>query len=58
MAGVAVGVVTAGDVSSQPSPPSNSKLQDPAAWSYIWTSLATLYLVGIYVGMINIRRGD
>lgn len=58
MAGVAVGVVTAGDVSSQPAPPSNSKLQDPASWSYIWTSIAALYLVGVYVGMINIRRGD
>lgn len=58
MAGVAVGVVTAGDVSSQPSPPSNSKLGNPAAWSYIWTSLAALYLVGVYVGMISIRRGE
>jgi hypothetical protein len=58
MAGVAVGVVTAGDVSSQPSPPSGSKLQSPAAWSYIWTGCAALYLIGVYVGMINIKRGD
>lgn len=58
MAGVAVGVVTAGDVSSQPAPPSNSKLQNPSTWTFIWTATAALYLVGVYVGMITIRRGD
>lgn len=57
MAGVAVGVVTAGDVSSQPAPASG-KLSSPAAWSYIWTGCAVAYLLGVYIGMINIRRGE
>jgi hypothetical protein len=58
MAGVAVGVVTAGDVASQPAPPSNSRLQNPSTWSAIWAATAALYLVGVYMGMINIRRGE
>jgi hypothetical protein len=57
MAGVAAGVVTAGDVSSQPALVSG-RLSSPAAWSYIWTGCAVVYLLGVYVGMINIRRAD
>ena len=58
MAGISAGVVTAGDVNSPlPATGSSSKwsLQSPATWAYIWTSLAVLYLVGIYLGSIRIR---
>jgi hypothetical protein len=54
MAGIAAGVVTAGDVNSQPSQ-GGSGMQ-PAHWSYIWFGLATLYLVGVYTGMLRIAR--
>lgn len=57
MAGVAAGVVTAGDVSSQAAPMSG-RWNSPSTWSYIWAATATLYLAGVYVGMISIRRGD
>lgn len=61
MAGVAAGVVTEADVSSQPSNGgggSGLSLQDPATWSYIWVALSILYLFGVYMGMIRIiRRG-
>lgn len=58
MAGLAAGVVTEAQVNSQPSQPSklSASLQNPATWSYIWVSLAFLYLIGIYLGMIVIRR--
>lgn len=55
MAGLAAGVVTAGDVSSQP-PLTNTKMQAPATWAYIWTGVATAYLIGIYFGMIHVTR--
>jgi hypothetical protein len=57
MAGVAAGVVTAGDVSGQPAMPSRwqMSLQAPATWSYIWFGVSVFYLVGVYFGMISIR---
>ena len=54
MAGVAAGLVTAGDVNSQPS---GGSTMQPAYWSYIWVGLATFYLIGVYYGMIHISRG-
>lgn len=58
MAGLAAGVVTEAQVNSQPSQPSKMavSLQNPATWSYIWAALAFLYLLGIYLGMIVVRR--
>lgn len=59
MAGLAAGVVTEAQAntnfSGTPSKLSAS-LSNPATWSYIWAGLAMLYLVGIYLGMIVIRR--
>lgn len=54
MAGLSAGLVTAADVNSQPSPKGTS-LDSPATWATIWFVVATIYLVGIYYGMINIR---
>ena len=58
MAGIAAGVVTAGDVSGQPAMPSKWQLslQAPATWSYIWFGMSVFYLVGVYFGMISIAR--
>jgi hypothetical protein len=58
MAGIAAGVVTAGDVSGQPAMPSKWQLslQAPATWSYIWFGVSVFYLVGVYFGMISIAR--
>lgn len=59
MAGIAAGVVAAGDVESQPTQPTKlgTSLQSPATWAYIWTAAATVYLIGIYAGMIRVARG-
>lgn len=56
MAGIAAGVVTAGDVSGQPALPSKWQLslQSPATWSYIWFGVSIAYLIGVYFGMIKI----
>ena len=51
MAGVAAGVVTSADVNSQPS---GRMPMDPSKWSYIWFGLATLYLLGVYTGHLQI----
>lgn len=53
VAGVAAGVVTAGQVNSQPV--IGSPMQ-PARWSYIWFGVATLYLVMVYTGHVTITR--
>lgn len=53
MAGLAAGVVTAGDVNSQPT---ITTPMAPATWSYIWFGLAVLYLIGVYTGSIRIAR--
>lgn len=57
MAGLAAGVVTESQVNGLPSAPSkfSLSLQSPATWSYIWTGLATVYLLGIYLGFISLR---
>lgn len=58
MAGIAAGVVTAGDVNSMPGQGGGSSfnLSEPATWSLIWFLVATLYLVVVYLGMFKIRR--
>lgn len=58
MAGLAAGVVTAGDVNSMPGQGGGSSfdLSSPATWSLIWFLVATLYLVVVYLGMFKIRR--
>lgn len=60
MAGLAAGVVTESQVNGMPSAPSKFalSLKSPATWSYIWTALATVYLVGIYMGFISLRRSS
>lgn len=58
MAGIAAGVVTAGDVNSQPGQGRGGAfdLSTPATWSMIWFLVATLYLVTVYIGMFKLRR--
>jgi hypothetical protein len=58
MPGLAAGVVTEAQTNGFPSQPSKMglSLQSPATWSYIWVALAFAYLVGIYLGMIVIKR--
>lgn len=58
MAGIAAGVVAAGDVNSQPGTAGGSKfdLSSPATWTLIWFVLATLYLMAVYFGMFRIHR--
>jgi hypothetical protein len=58
MAGLAAGVVTEAQVNSQPQSPTKLglALDSAATWSYIWAGAAFLYLIGIYLGMIVIRR--
>jgi hypothetical protein len=58
MAGLAAGVVAAGEVNSQPAQTGGMSLQSPALWSHIWFGVAVLYLVGIYWGHIRIRPID
>lgn len=55
MAGVAAGVVSAGEVNSQPAQTGGLSLSSPALWAYIWVVLSALYLLGIYYGMVRIR---
>ena len=59
MAGLAAGVVTEAQVNTGMSgTPSrfSGLLENPATWSYIWTALAFVYLLGIYLGTIVIRK--
>lgn len=60
MAGIAAGVVTESQANGMPSAPSKFQLslKSPATWSYIWTGTAFLYLLGIYVGFISLRKGQ
>ncbi len=51
VAGLAAGVVTAGDVNSQPT---NSAPSSPSKWATIWFGTAVLYLVLVYSGQIRI----
>lgn len=53
--GVGVGVVGAAEINSQPSRTGGASLSQPAAWSTIWFIVATLYLLGVYYGMIKLR---
>jgi hypothetical protein len=56
MAGIAAGVVTAGDVNSQPAQTGGLSLQSPAVWAHIWFAVSIIYLVGIYFGHIRIAK--
>lgn len=53
MPGVQAGVVGAAAINSQPS--KMSAISQPAAWATIWFIIATLYLLGIYYGMIRLH---
>ena len=54
MAGISAGLVTAAEVNQQPSQGGTS-LDSPATWATIWFVVATVYLLGIYYGMISVR---
>lgn len=54
MSGVPSGLVSAGQVNVQPAPVRSSSLDNAATWSTIWFVVATVYLLGIYFGMINV----
>lgn len=55
---VSAGVVGEAEVNGLPQQPTrfSASLQSPATWTYIWVTLAALYLVLIYTGMIRITR--
>lgn len=57
MAGLSAGVVAAADINSQPVS-GGGMLDTPAKWSTIWFIVATLYLAGLYYGMIRIRSTE
>jgi len=58
MAGlVAPGLVSAGEVNTQPSPIRSGSLDNPATWSTIFFVAAVVYLLGIYFGLINVAGG-
>jgi len=54
MAGISAGLVTAAEVNQQPAT-GGSSLDSPSTWATIWFVAATLYLLGIYYGMISVR---
>lgn len=60
MAGLSAGIVTEVEANTGMPGGSQSKfsglLANPATWSFIWAGLAFLYLLGIYMGTIVIRR--
>ncbi len=56
MAGIAAGVVAAGDVNSQPAQTGALTMKSPAMWAHIWFGIACLYLIGIYWGHIRIGK--
>lgn len=60
MAGIAAGVVTESQVNGMPSAPTKFQLSlsSTATWSYIWTGAAFVYLLGIYLGFITLRKGQ
>lgn len=52
-----VGVVAEADVYAQPGQRGGGMMGGtPASWATIWFVVALVYLVGIYLGMINIGR--
>lgn len=52
---VAAGLVTEDEVYGQPYEGRESMLSTPAGWATMWAILASVYLVGIYFGMIKIK---
>jgi hypothetical protein len=54
MPGVTAGLVTAAEVNTQPDMSGGGQMP-VAKWSVIWFVVATLYLLGIYYGTINVR---
>lgn len=52
---VAAGLVTEDEIYGQPYEGAAGMLDTPAGWATLWTILATVYLVGIYFGMIKVR---
>jgi len=57
MAGIQAGVVAAADINSQPDY-SGGLMDSPAKWSLFWFVASTVYLAGLYYGMIRIRSGE
>lgn len=55
MTGVSAGLVSAGEVNVQPAPVGSNSLDNAATWSTIWFVVATVYLLGIYFGMISVK---
>lgn len=54
MAGIPAGLVSAGEVNTQPQAIGPNSMDNAATWSLIWFAAATVYLLGIYFGMINV----
>jgi hypothetical protein len=52
MPGVAAGLVTAGEVNTQPTGDTGMSI---ANWSTIWFVVAVIYLASIYWGYVSIR---
>lgn len=57
MAGIQAGVVAAADINSQPDT-SRSLMDSPAKWSLFWFVASTVYLAGLYYGMIRLNRTE
>lgn len=55
MASFGAGAIAAADINAQPSSNKGMLASAPATWATIWFIIATLYLVGIYYGMIRIH---
>lgn len=59
MPGLSAGIVTEVEANTG-FPATQSRfsglLANPATWSYIWATLAFLYLVSIYMGTLVIRK--
>lgn len=55
MPSISAGVVAAGDINSQPVQTGALSPGGPAFWSYLWFGFATVYLVGVYYGMIKLH---
>jgi hypothetical protein len=58
MASISAGVVTEAQVEGLPTPPTSTQLalSQPATWTYIWVTVAFLYILGVYLGTIRITR--
>ena len=57
MASATAGVVGYADTNQMAGPPSAGKFSTPATWTYIWFSLAVLFLVAVYFGSGGLRGG-